>query len=466
MKQFMDENFLLQSKIAEKLYHDFAKDLPIIDYHCHLPPDEIAENKQFANLTKIWLDGDHYKWRAMRANGVAEEYCTGNAPDEQKFRKWAATVPYTLRNPLYHWTHLELKRYFEINTILDPSTAGIIYKEASQKLNTKEFSVQNLLKKMNVELVCTTDDPIDSLENHNIIKSLMFRVKVLPTWRPDKAMAAENPEVYNNYIDKLSEIAEIEILKYSDLISALRKRQAFFNSMGCRLSDHGIEAFYAEEYTLSEVENIFAKVRSGKTLDNLSLLKFKSALLFELAIMDHELGWTQQFHIGALRNNNSRMFNLLGPDKGYDSIGDFEMARSMSKFFSRLENIEKLTKTIVYNLNPRDNELIATMTGNFNDGSIPGKMQFGSGWWFLDQKDGMEKQMNTLSSLGLLSRFVGMLTDSRSFMSFPRHEYFRRILCNLIGKDVENGELPNDMKLLGKTVQDISYFNAKAYFGF
>jgi glucuronate isomerase len=466
MKQFMDENFLLQSKTAEILYHEFAKDLPIIDYHCHLPADEIADNKQFANLTRIWLDGDHYKWRAMRANGVPEEFCTGNAADDQKFRKWAETVPYTLRNPLYHWTHLELKRYFGIETILNSSTADKIYEEANLKLKTKEYSVQKLILKLNVEVVCTTDDPTDSLEYHKKIKSQKFPVIVLPTWRPDKAMAAENPAAYNSYIDRLSEVSEIEIQTYSDLVSALRKRQAFFHSMGCRLSDHGLETFYASDFTDSGVEKIFSKVRSGKKLVLEDLMMLKSALLCELAVMDHELGWTQQFHIGALRNNNSRMMKLLGPDKGFDSIGDFEAGKSMSKFFDRLESSEKLTKTIVYNLNPRDNELIATMVGNFNDGKTPGKMQFGSGWWFLDQKDGMEKQINALSNLGLLSRFVGMLTDSRSFMSFPRHEYFRRILCNLIGKDVENGELPNDIKLLGKTVQDISYFNAKDYFSF
>jgi glucuronate isomerase len=466
MKQFMDENFLLQSKTAEILYHEFAKDLPIIDYHCHLPADEIADNKQFANLTKIWLDGDHYKWRAMRANGIPEEFCTGNAPDDKKFQKWSETVPYTLRNPLYHWTHLELKRYFGIEKILAPSTSDKIYEEANRKLKTNEYRVQKLLLKLNVEVVCTTDDPTDSLENHKKIKSQKFPVNVLPTWRPDKSMAAENPAVYNTYIDRLAEVSDIEIQTYSDLITALRKRQAFFHSMGCRLSDHGLETFYASDFTDSEVEKIFSKVRSGKKLNPKDLNMLKSALLCELAVMDHELGWTQQYHIGALRNNNSRMMQLLGPDKGYDSIGDFELGRSMSKFFDRLESSEKLTKTIVYNLNPRDNELIATMVGNFNDGKTPGKMQFGSGWWFLDQKEGMERQINALSSLGLLSRFVGMLTDSRSFMSFPRHEYFRRILCNLIGKDVENGELPNDLKLLGKMVQDISYFNAKEYFGF
>jgi glucuronate isomerase len=333
-------------------------------------------------------------------------------------------------------------------------------------LNSKDFSVLNLLKKMNVEVVCTTDDPVDSLEHHKKISTYKITCKVLPTWRPDKAMAVENPAVYNSYIDKLSEVSEIEISRYTDLVSALRKRQLFFNSMGCKLSDHGLETFYASDFTPAEVEKVFSKVRSGKLPEYSEIIMFKSALLYELAVMDYELDWTQQFHIGALRNNNSRMFGLIGADKGYDSIGDFEIARPMSKFFDRLEKNEKLTRTIIYNLNPRDNEMIATMLGNFNDGKIPGKMQYGSGWWFLDQKDGMEKQMNALSSLGLLSRFVGMLTDSRSFMSFPRHEYFRRILCNLIARDVENGELPNDLKLIGKMIQDISYFNAKEFFDF
>jgi glucuronate isomerase len=466
MKQFLDDNFLLQTDTAEMLYHEFARDLPIIDYHCHLPPDEIAANRQFDNLTKIWLDGDHYKWRAMRANGVPEEFCTGKASDEEKFMKWAETVPYTLRNPLYHWTHLELRRYFGITEVLDRTTALRVYREAGTKLNSREYSVQNLLRKMNVAVICTTDDPADSLEHHAKIKTQKFAIKILPTWRPDKSMAAEDPASYNAYIDRLAAAADIDITDYSSLVSALRKRQLFFNSMGCRLSDHGIEVFYAEDFTEAEAETIFSKVRSGKNLEAAELLKLKSALLHEFAVMDHELGWTQQFHIGALRNNNSRAFRNLGPDKGYDSIGDFEIAKAMSKFLDRLDSTDQLAKTIIYNLNPRDNELIATMTGNFADGRIAGKMQFGSGWWFLDQKDGMEKQMNALSSLGLLSRFVGMLTDSRSFMSYPRHEYFRRILCNLIGRDVENGEIPNDVKLLGKTVQDICYFNAKEYFGF
>jgi glucuronate isomerase len=466
MKTFLDDNFLLQSKTAEILYHDYAKDLPIIDYHCHLPPDEIAEDKKFSNLTKIWLDGDHYKWRAMRANGITENFITGAASDKDKFLKWAETVPYTMRNPLYHWTHLELRRYFGVNEILNPDTANAVYDKITELLSTDSYSVRNLMLKMNVEVVCTTDDPIDTLEHHRKLRADKFAVKVLPTWRPDKAMAVEDPQTYNEYLDKLAVVSGIEINTYRDLLDALKVRQNYFESMGCRISDHGIETLYAEDFTEHEIESAFTSIRRGTSLSPLQILKFKSALLIRFAEMDHEKGWTQQFHIGALRNNNTRMFRELGPDKGYDSIGDFEVGRPMSKFLDILERNSKLTKTILYNLNPRDNELLATMAGNFNDGIIPGKIQFGSGWWFLDQKDGMEKQMNAMSSLGLLSRFVGMLTDSRSFLSYPRHEYFRRILCNLYGQDIENGELPNDIPWIGKTIENICYFNARDYFGF
>ena len=466
MKKFLDENFLLETKTAEILYHEHAKDLPIIDYHCHLPPDEIAGDKQFENLTRIWLKGDHYKWRAMRANGVPEEFITGGAPDQEKFRKWAETVPYTLRNPLYHWTHMELKRPFGIETILNGETADEVYLEASRMLQSPEFSTRNILRKMNVEVVCTTDDPIDSLEYHQAVKKDGFEIGMLPAWRPDKAMAVDNSHKFNVYLDSLAVSSGLEIRTFSDLLDALKKRHDFFHENGCRLSDHGIETIYAEEHTQADLEGIFAKIRSGKKLNPEEVLKFKSGMLVIFAMMDHERGWTQQFHIGAIRNNNSRMLEVLGPDTGYDSIGDFEVARPMSKFFNRLESMDKLAKTIVYNLNPRDNELIVTMLYNFNDGSTPGKMQFGSGWWFLDQKFGMEKQMNDLSILGLLSRFVGMLTDSRSFLSYPRHEYFRRILCNLIGNDAEKGLIPADMALLGKMVEDISYNNARKYFGF
>jgi glucuronate isomerase len=463
MKAFMDEDFLLENKTAERLYHEYARDLPIIDYHCHLPPDEVAVDRSFENMTKIWLDGDHYKWRAMRANGVAEEFCTGSAPDKEKFMKWAETVPYTLRNPLYHWTHMELRKPFGIKKVLNPDTAEEIYSQCNEMLNTPELSARNIMRNMKVELVCTTDDPADSLEHHIKIKNDGFEIKVLPTFRPDKSMAVENALAYNKYLDSLEKASGISISNFDDLISALQSRHDFFHKQGCRLSDHGIEQFYAEEYTDKEIRESFSKIRSGKELDNEMITKFKSAVLLIMARMDHEKGWTQQFHIGALRNNCTRMFRKLGADKGFDSIGDFGSAISMSRFFDKLDQEDTLARTIIYNLNPRDNEVVATMAGNFNDGSVPGKMQFGSGWWFLDQKDGMQKQMNALSNMGLLSRFVGMLTDSRSFLSYPRHDYFRRILCNLIGTDVEKGEIPNDIELTGSMVENISYFNAKNY---
>ncbi|MDO1449158.1 glucuronate isomerase [Rhodocytophaga aerolata] len=466
MKPFLSEDFLLQTETARLLYHEHASKMPIIDYHCHLPPNEIAEDKQFKNLTQIWLYGDHYKWRAMRTNGIEEKYCTGTADDYAKFEKWAETVPYTMRNPLYHWTHLELRNPFGIKKLLNSSTAKEIYDECTAKLQTPEFRVKSILRKMNVRVICTTDDPTDSLEYHQQLKAASFEIQVLPTFRPDKGMAPENPEVFNAWVDKLATVSNVDIRDFNSYLTALRKRHDYFASMGCRLSDHGIETIYAEDYTEGEISQIFSKVRSGKGLSAADVLKFKSAMLVEFALMDHEKGWTQQFHYGALRNNNSRMLRQLGPDTGWDSIGDFEVGRPMARFFDRLDTQNKLTKTIIYNLNPRDNELIATMTGNFNDGSVAGKMQFGSGWWFLDQKDGMEKQLNTLSNMGLLSRFVGMLTDSRSFLSYPRHEYFRRILCNLIGRDVENGELPNETAWLGKMVENICYNNAREYFGF
>jgi glucuronate isomerase len=466
MKKFMDENFLLQTKTAEYLYHEHAKKMPVIDYHNHLITQQIAENRKFENITQPWLHGDHYKWRAMRTNGVEEKYCTGNASDREKFQKWAETVPYTLRNPLFHWTHLELKGYFGITDILNPSTAEKIYEKTSEMLQSDDFRVQGLLKMMKVEVVCTTDDPVDSLEFHMKIKKEGAPLKVIPAWRPDKAMTVENAVSYNAYIDTLAGVSGVEINSYSKLVEALRRRHDFFHSHGCRLSDHGLETFYAETYTESDIEKIFKKIRGDKALDMDEIRRFKSAMLYDFAILDHEKGWAQQFHVGAMRNNNERMFKSIGADTGFDSIGDYPVAVSMSRFLDKLDRDNKLTKTILYNLNPADNEVMATMLGNFQDGSVPGKIQWGSGWWFLDQKDGMEKQMNTLSTLGLLSRFVGMLTDSRSFLSYPRHEYFRRILCNLLGNDVENGEIPDDKALLGRMVEDISYNNAKNYFKF
>lgn len=468
MKSFLDDNFVLDTKTAEKLYHEHAKKMPIIDYHCHLDPKLIAEDYQFDNLGEIWLAGDHYKWRAMRTNGIEERFCTGkDTSDWEKFEKWAQTVPYTMRNPLYHWTHLELKTAFGINKLLKPETAREIFDECTAKLRTKEFSARGMMKHYNVKVVCTTDDPADSLEYHLALKKEGFEIKVLPTWRPDKAMAVENPANYRAYLEKLSTVSGVNISTFSDLLTALRKRHDYFAEAGCKLSDHGIEEFYAEDFTGTEIDTIFNKVYGGKDLTREEIVKFKSAMLYEGAIMDWEKGWTQQFHYGAIRDNNTRLFNKLGPDTGFDSIGDFTVAKQMSKFFNRLDTNNKLAKTIIYNLNPRDNDMVATMIGNFQDGSVAGKIQFGSGWWFLDQKTGMEAQMNSLSNLGLLSRFVGMLTDSRSFLSYPRHEYFRRILCNLIGLDVEKGLLPaSELDFLGQLVEGVSYNNAKNFFKF
>lgn len=468
MKSFIHEDFLLQTDAARELYHEHAKKQPIIDYHCHLNPAAIASDHVFDNLGQLWLEGDHYKWRAMRTNGVEEKYCTGKeTSDWEKFEKWAETVPYTMRNPLYHWTHLELKSAFGVEKLLNPETAREIYDVCTEKLRTPEYSARGLMQHFNVKVVCTTDDPADSLEHHLSLKNEGFGIKILPTWRPDKAMAVEHPAAYRTYVEKLSEVSGVTITKFSDLMEALRNRHDFFASVGCRLSDHGIETFYAESYTLIEIEQIFEKVYSGRELTHEQVLKFKSAMMYEGALMDWEKGWTQQFHYGAIRNNNTRLFNQLGPDTGFDSIGDFNVAKALSRFLDQLDQDNRLTKTIIYNLNPGDNDVIATMIGNFQDGSVPGKIQFGSGWWFLDQKTGMEAQMNSLSNLGLLSRFVGMLTDSRSFVSYPRHEYFRRILCNLIGNDVENGLLPaSEMAFLGEMVENISYHNANQFFQF
>ncbi|MEP7375214.1 MAG: glucuronate isomerase [Chitinophagaceae bacterium] len=464
MKPFMDENFLLHSKPAQQLYHDYAKEMPIIDYHNHLPPDQIANDINFENITQAWLYGDHYKWRAMRINGVDEKYCTGDASDWEKFQQWANTVPYTLRNPLYHWTHLELQRYFDVPETLNADTAKRIYDECSAKLQSKEYSVKALLEKMNVKIVCTTDDPVDSLEYHQKIEKDNCKIKVVPAFRPDKAMNVDDVNTFNSYLTSLEKASGISISSFNDYITALKKRHDYFAANHCSVSDHGLEEIYAEEYTSTEIVGLFAKIRSGGALSPEERKKFKSAMLVTFAEWDWEKGFVQQYHLGALRNNNSRMLSKLGPDTGWDSIGDFSQARALAKFLNRLDTNNKLAKTVIYNLNPADNELMATMTGNFNDGSVAGKIQWGSAWWFLDQKDGMTKQINALSNMGLISRFVGMLTDSRSFLSFPRHEYFRRILCNLFGEEIENGELPNDMAWIGKVVQDICFHNAKGYF--
>ena len=466
MKNFMDKNFLLQTETAQKLYHEHAAKMPIFDYHCHINPKDIADDRKFKTITEIWLAGDHYKWRAMRTNGVDEKYCTGKANDWEKFEKWAETVPYAVRNPLYHWTHLELKKFFGIDEILSPKNARAIYDACNEKLQTPEYSCRNIIRMANVHTICTTDDPIDTLEYHQKIKSDGFEVAVLPAWRPDKAMMVENPISYNQYLNQLESVSEMEIKTFDDLMIALNKRHLYFHENGCRLSDHGLDTAYADDYMAEEIDSLFLKVRIGYRVTTREIQKFKSCMLFEFGRLDHSRGWTQQFHIGALRNNNTRQFNLTGPDTGFDSIGDKPIAEPLSKLLNRLDTEFKLCKTILYNLNPRDNEVYGTMIGNFQDRSIPGKIQYGSGWWFLDQKDGIEKQINTLSNLGLLSRFVGMLTDSRSFLSYTRHEYFRRILCNMLGNDVENGEIPNDMELLGQMVENISFNNAKNYFNF
>jgi glucuronate isomerase len=466
-KPFIHENFLLQSETARHLFHDHAKKLPIIDYHCHLNPQEVANDHKFRSITELWLGGDHYKWRALRTNGVAEKYITGDASDWDKFQKWAETMPYCMRNPLYHWTHLELKTCFGIDKVLNPQTAKDIYDECNEKLASPEFSARNLMLHYNVEAVCTTDDPVDSLEYHKQIRESGFKVKVLPTWRPDMAMTVENPAAYREYIDKLAKVSGVSINCFEDIVKALLVRHKYFEEQGCRLSDHGMEEFYADDFTAKELDEIFSKVYGGTALSEAEIRKFKSAMMLEFGKMDADTGWTQQFHYGVIRNQNTKMFNLIGKDTGFDSMAQVMTAKSMNRYLDRLNSMDKLTKTIIYNLNPSDFEMVGTTIGNFQDGSVPGKIQLGAGWWFLDQKNGMEQQMQVLSMLGLLSRFVGMLTDSRSFVSYARHEYFRRILCNLIGNDVENGEIPaSEMPRVEQMIEDIAYFNAKKFFSF
>jgi glucuronate isomerase len=466
MDSFLTKDFLLQNDFAKKMYHNFAKNLPIIDYHNHLSPQQISQDIQFENITQVWLYGDHYKWRAMRAFGIDEKYITGNATDKEKFLKWAEVLPYTIKNPLFHWTALELKAYFDIDEILSLENAEEIYEKTAKMLQQKSHSANGLLKMQNVESLCTTDDPADSLEHHIAIQKDVSKVKTFPTFRPDNSFAVENTTTYNEYLSKLENVAGIDINNYRDLLKALENRIHFFNENGGRLSDHGFEQLSFFENDIYDIQTLFNKVKDNQTLTNEEVDFFKFKTVIELCKMYHKIGWTQQFHLGAIRNNNKRLLDTLGPDTGFDSIGDLSQAKALSGVLNRLDSTNQLTKTIVYNLNPADSEVFTTMVGNFNDGTVKGKMQYGAAWWFLDQKDGMEKQINTLSNLGLLSCFVGMLTDSRSFLSFPRHEYFRRILCNAIGTDVENGELPADEKFLGKIVSDICYHNAKNYFNF
>ncbi len=462
------DDFLLETELARRLYHGYAEPQPIYDYHCHLPPDRIASDHRFASISELWLEGDHYKWRAMRTNGVAERYCTGDASAWEKFEAWAQTVPHTLRNPLWHWTHLELKNPFgERQRLLGPGTARELFDHCNERLGGGELTTQGLLRHFRVRVVCTTDDPVDSLEHHRAYAASPAArfTRVYPTWRPDKALAVDQPADFRAWLDRLEAASGRTIGSYRDLLEALAARHAFFHEQGCRLSDHGLETLYAEDYKSSEVESAFATARSGRLPTAELALKYKSALLHDLALIDHERGWTQQFHLGALRNNNERLLAALGPDTGFDSIGDFSLARPLSRFLNRLDRSNQLARTILYNLNPPDNEVLATMIGNFQDGSQAGKLQYGSAWWFLDQLDGMQKQIDALSNMGLLSRFVGMLTDSRSFVSYSRHEFFRRLLCNLLGNDAKRGLVPDDEALLGRMVAAICFENARQYFG-
>jgi glucuronate isomerase len=466
MAAFLDDNFLLTSDVASDLYHRVAADLPIIDFHCHLSPQWMAEDHRFRSITEIWLEGDHYKWRAMRANGEPERCCSGDASDWEKFEAWARTVPATLRNPLYHWTHMELRRPFDITALLSPDTSREIFARTNERLQSDGFTTMGLLRQFRVAAVCTTDDPVDSLEYHDRLATRATPdTRVYPTWRPDRAFDVEQPPVLNAWLARLEQASGMSVDTFDDLLAALDARHQAFHDRGCRLSDHGFETMYAEPWTDAGVAVSFDTVRRGQMIDRGEALRLKSALVYHLAVMDHARGWVQQFHLGALRDNNSRLRQQVGRDVGVDSIGDFEMARPLSRFLDSLDRDGRLAKTILYNLNPRDNELLASMVGNFQDGSVPGKLQYGAAWWFLDQLDGMEKQLNTLSNLGLLSRFVGMVTDSRSFLSYSRHEYFRRLLCELIGRDVVAGLLPDDRELLASLVRQVGFLNARDYFG-
>ena len=465
MKEFMNEDFLLDNETAVRLYHDYSHQMPIFDYHCHLNPKEIAEDKKYRNITELWLGGDHYKWRALRSNGIDEKYITGDAEDKEKFLKWAETMPNCIGNPLYHWTHLELRRYFGINELLSPSTSESIWKHCNLMLQQEDFTAKNLIKRSNVRVVCTTDDPVDSLEYHEAIAAdKAFNVKVLPAFRPDKAINIEK-ESFKPWLLKLEKVTGSKIATIQDLKNALASRLDFFHQAGCRLSDHALDPVVFHDGTEEEASSILQKAQGGKPLTQAETAIYKTHVLIFLGRQYARLGWVMQLHLGTMRNNNSRMMQQLGPDTGFDSIGDWTFASALSALLNKLDSTDELPKTILYALNPRDNEVLATLTGCFQGSNIPGKLQFGSAWWFNDQKDGMEKQLLSLANMGLLSRFTGMLTDSRSFLSYIRHEYFRRILCNILGTWVEKGEIPNDMTLLGKMVQDICYNNAVKYFG-
>jgi glucuronate isomerase len=461
--EFITDNFLLQSETARYLYKTYAAGQPILDYHCHLSPKDIAENRRFSNLFEIWLQGDHYKWRAMRANGIPESYCTGDVEPYQKFLAWARTVPQTLRNPLYHWAHLELKRYFGIDDLLDENTAPDIWHYTNERLQGDGLSAQGILERFRVTTVCTTDDPTDSLQYHRQIRESGMATRVFPTFRPDRALRTADPASFNKWVDKLSCSSNVEIVRFTDFLAALRQRHEAFHQHGCRLSDHGLDQCYAETCTEAEASAAFVRVRSGQTLSREEADKFSSYLMIFFGHLDAEKGWTKQLHLGAYRNANGRMLNDHGRDMGFDSIGDWPQVQSLGRYLDSLDRAGSLPRTIIYNANPADNYAFAAMAGNFQDGKVAGKIQLGSAWWFLDQKDAMEKQLNALSNCGLLARFVGMVTDSRSFMSYPRHEYFRRVLCNLLGNEVERGELPDDEELVGNMIRRICYQNAVEY---
>jgi len=463
MREFLDQNFLLKTSAAEILFHEYAVEMPIIDYHCHLSAEDIARDQRFENLTRAWLEGDHYKWRAMRMNGIEERYCTGDATDQEKFEAWAKTVPYTIMNPLYHWTHLELLRYFEIQSILNLTSSLRIYKTCSDLLQTPEYSCRGLLHKMNVHVVCTTNDPVEDLSAHIAMAKEHAGFIVVPGFRADRASQIKDPISWKMYMADLGKSAKLNIESPQDLLEALQKRHDFFAENGCMVSDHGEEQLFAEEYSLVDIQRIFDSTMAGNTPSFQEIAIFKSWLNYELAKMDNAAWWTQQFHLSAMRNNNSL---APGPDTGYDSIGDFAIAEGVSRFLDRLHKDGQLTRTILYSVNPAHNEVLASMCGNFCEHPIPGKIQFGTAWWFMDQIDGMERQITALANMGLISRFVGMLTDSRSFLSFPRHEYFRRILCNMIGTQIHNGELPYDLPWFGKMIQNICYNNARDFFRF
>jgi glucuronate isomerase len=466
-KPFIHSDFLLQTEESRKLFHDYSKDEPIVDYHCHLPPQEIAEDKNFANITNIWLDGDHYKWRAMRTCGVDEKYITGSASDKEKFLAWAETVPKTLKNPLYHWTHMELKNPFGItDKLLNGESAERIWEQCNEMLQSPEFSTQGLLKRNKVKVVATTDDPTDSLEYHTQLKNDEDAFVMVPTFRPDRGMEVENGEEWRAWVQELANASNKSISSFDDFLAALEQRHDFFDEMGCRASDHGTDRPYSDEFTAEEIAVIFKKALEAKPLSEKEIRQFKSAFLYHCGIMDAKKGWVFQLHVGAIRNNNSRMMKKLGRDTGFDSIGDFELALPLAHLLNRLDTENHLPKVVLYNSNPRDNELMSTMIGNFQDGTVPGKLQHGPPWWFLDQKDGIESQIESLSNMGVLSQFIGMTTDSRSFLSFPRHEYFRRVLCNMLGNDMAKGLLPDDIELVGNMARLISFENSFKFFGF